>query len=300
MNETHETRAVSRSRPFEHLFVAVGVAKGEDGTAADERVDPFRFARPVIDEQDLRLAQELRLSISGELISGDGRGANYLLRRNAVALVGEDSHELHATARNDEGLEVVGAQIGEQLQHGLINEICVGPVEARMAGGREPLSDDSGKFLGAHAAMAHRHDLHEALLTRSEQRLLVARKHSCEGLLLFPFWMLRRERLYPVNGEGELEINRLLGPERAVVVESRDALLWLNEIRRTFLCDTLDKGNDSFLRRGVVPEWQRVLGIGNGNRREKQAGCEEVFYGSSLHGFPLSTLDSVRAPVDWT
>src|SRR5437660_12687476 len=123
--------------------------------------------------------------------------------------------------------------MGEQLHHGLINEICVGPVEARMAGGREPLSDDSGKFFGAHAAMAHRHDLHEALLTRSEQRLLVARKHSCEGLLLSPFWILRRERQYAVNGEGALEINRLLGPERAVVVESRNTLLWLNDSRRT-------------------------------------------------------------------
>src|SRR5260370_34988380 len=105
MNETHETRAVSRSRPFEHLLVAVRIAKGEDGPSADERVDPFRFARPVIDEQDLRLAQELRLSISGKLISGDGRGAHHLLRRNPVALVGENSHELNAAARHSKGLE---------------------------------------------------------------------------------------------------------------------------------------------------------------------------------------------------
>src|SRR5947208_8403477 len=272
MNETHETRAVSRSRPFEHLFVAVGVAKGEDGTAADERVDPFRFARPVIDEQDLRLAQELRLSISGELISGDGRGANYLLRRNAVALVGEDSHELHATARNDEGLEVVGAQIGEQLQHGLINEIGVGPVEARMAGGREPLSHHSGKFLGAHAAMAHRHDLHEALLTRSEQRLLVARKHSCEGLLLFPFWMLWGERLYPVNGEGELKIDRLLSPERAVVVEGRDAFFWPNEVRRAGFRHPLDKVDDRLLGRSIIPRGKWVVGKRLAGRGDQQDG----------------------------
>src|SRR6266566_8781365 len=260
MHKTHDTRPASRSRPFQHLLVAVGIAKGEDGPAADERVDSFRFARPVIDEQDLRLAQELRLSISGELISGDGRGAHHLLGWNAVALVGEDSHELDAAARNDEGLETAFSQIGEDLQHGLINEICVGPVEARMAGGREPLSDDSGKFLGAHAAMAHRHDLHEALLTRSEQRLLVARKHSCEGLLLFPFWMLRRERLYPVNGEGELKIDRLLGPERPVVVEGRYALVKRNEVGRARLCYLLNKSDDGFLGRGVIPRWKRVVG----------------------------------------
>src|SRR3977135_1813788 len=111
MNETHETRAASRRRPFEHLLVAIGVAKGEDGPASNSLFDPFRFAWPVIDEQDLRLAQELRLSISGELIFGDGRGAHHLLRRNAIALVGEDSHELHAAARNDEGLAAVGAEL---------------------------------------------------------------------------------------------------------------------------------------------------------------------------------------------
>src|SRR6266404_3539515 len=244
MNDQRETRATAGGGPLEHLLVAVGIAEGSDRPASDERVDPFRFARPVIDEQDLRLAQELRLSISGELISGDGRGAHHLLGWDAVAPVGEDSHELDAAARNDEGLETAFSQIGEDLQHGLINEVCVGPVEARMAGGREPLSDDSGKFFGAHAAMAHRHDLHEALLTRSEQRLLVARKHSCEGLLLFTFWMLRGERLYPVNGEGELEINRLLGPERTVIVERRDALFDRHEVRRPFLCYLLDEGDD--------------------------------------------------------
>src|SRR5438105_8082399 len=99
-----------------------------------------------------------------------------------------------------------------------------------MTGSREPLGDDSGKFLGAHAAMAHCHDLHEALLSRSDQRLFVARKHSREGLLLFPFGMLRRERLYSINGEGELKINRLLGPKRAVVIKGGDALVGLNEI----------------------------------------------------------------------
>ena len=47
MHNTHETEAVSRSRPFQHLLIAVGVAEGEDGSAADDGIDPFRFTRPV-------------------------------------------------------------------------------------------------------------------------------------------------------------------------------------------------------------------------------------------------------------
>src|SRR5436190_22433436 len=54
MHKTHETGAVSRSRPFQHLLVAIGVAKGEDGSAADEGVDPFRFPGSFIGEKDLR------------------------------------------------------------------------------------------------------------------------------------------------------------------------------------------------------------------------------------------------------
>jgi hypothetical protein len=38
----------------------------------------------------------------------------------------------------------------------------------------------------------------------------------------FPFWMLRRERLDAIHCKQELEVDRLLGPERAVVIKGRD------------------------------------------------------------------------------
>ena len=113
MDNQGEPHTAASSRPFEHLLIAVGVAERHDRAAPNERVNPFRFARPIIDEEDLRLAQELRLSTRGELIFRDCRRTYYLLRRNAVALVGEDAHELHAAAGDDKGLEAVSAQIGE-------------------------------------------------------------------------------------------------------------------------------------------------------------------------------------------
>ena len=36
MNKAHEAQANIRRRPFEHLLVAVGIAKGENRTPADE------------------------------------------------------------------------------------------------------------------------------------------------------------------------------------------------------------------------------------------------------------------------
>jgi len=44
-------------------------------------------------------------------------------------------HELDAAARDDEGLEAVRAQIAEQLDHRLVDQVGVGPVEPRVPGG---------------------------------------------------------------------------------------------------------------------------------------------------------------------
>ena len=42
--------------------------------------------------------------------------------------------------------------------------------------------------------------------------------------------MLRSECLHSVDREGKLEVERLLGPERAVVVENRDAFRRWDEV----------------------------------------------------------------------
>ena len=45
--------------------------------------------------------------------------------------------------------------------------------------------------------------------------------------------MLRRESLHPVEREEELEIHRLLGPQRAIIVEHGDTFGHRHEIRPT-------------------------------------------------------------------
>ena len=49
--------------------------------------------------------------------------ADDLLGRDAIDLLRPRPHELDAAAGNDEGLETVGAQIGEQFDHGLIDHL---------------------------------------------------------------------------------------------------------------------------------------------------------------------------------
>jgi hypothetical protein len=55
-----------------------------------------------------------------------------------------------------------------------------------------------------------------------------------------------------------LEISRLLAPQRAVVIEGRDALGGRHEIRAALRGDADDEVDDRFLRRAIVPGGQRV------------------------------------------
>ena len=70
------------------------------------------------------------------------------------------------------------------------------------------------------------HDLHHALLAHRRDRAHVAGQHRLERLLRLPFRMLAGQALHLGDGEGELGVDRLLDPERAVIVEGGDAILW--------------------------------------------------------------------------
>ena len=97
--------------------------------------------------------------------------------------------------------------------------------------GREPVGDDLLKFCRGHAGMRHGDDFDQSFFAGLRQRLQVAVQHRRERLLGLPFRMHRRHDLHAVEREGQLHIHRLLDPERAVVVEGRDALLDRHEVR---------------------------------------------------------------------
>ena len=98
-----------------------------------------------------------------------------------------------------------------------------------------------------------------AAFAAGERAFYIALEQRREWFLRFPLGMLRRERLHAVEREEELEIHRLLAPERAVVIERGDALFRRNEVRRAFLRHLFDERDDGFLRRGVIPGRQRIL-----------------------------------------
>ena len=82
------------------------------------------------------------------------------------------------------------------------------------------------------------------------------------------------------------EIHRLLGLERAVVVEDGDACGGRDEIGRTLLGHFLDEGDDGLLRCGVVPGWKRV-GAGDGGGEGHRASKRDREQVSCFHWFGL-------------
>ena len=58
---------------------------------------------------------------------------------------------------------------------------------------------------------------------------------------------------YAVDRKGELEIDRLFGPERAVIIEDRDTVGLGHEVRSCLGCHALHERHDRRFRRPFVP-----------------------------------------------
>ena len=84
-------------------------------------------------------------------------------------------------------------------------------------------------------------------------RLHIAVEHRRERLLGLPFRMHGSQRLHAIERKGQLDIHRLLDPERAVVVEGRDALFDRHKIWPVLRRDTRNEVEDRGLAGAVVP-----------------------------------------------
>ena len=149
-------------------------------------------------------------------------------------------------------------QVGEHFQHRLVDHVRVRPLEPGMLCGADPVGHDRRKLVGRVAHVRGRHDFEESLLAAGGDGFQVAFEQPLEGLLLLPLGMLRGKRLDPIERERELEVDRLLRPERAVVVEGRNPLGGCDVVRPACSRHTSDEVDDRLLRRAVVPCRQRV------------------------------------------
>ena len=146
-----------------------------------------------------------------------------------------------------------------------------------MLRGGQPVAHDPFELIGRHARVRRHDDFHQRFFAARQRGFHVALEERGERLLVLPFGMLRRERLHAIEREGELEIDRLLGPQRAVVVEHRDARGRRYEILAAFRGDARDEVQDGLFGRAVVPGWQSI------GREHRQRECDEHERDQSFH-----------------
>ena len=97
-------------------------------------------------------------------------------------------------------------------------------------------------------------------LPAREDRLEVARQCRLEGLLALPLRVLRCQRLDPIEGESELKIKGLFGPQRTVVVEGSDSFFGCDIVRATRFRNLRDEIHNRLLRRAIAPGNQGIMG----------------------------------------
>ena len=219
---------------------------------ADVLVDADRLAFLVVDEVQLRQPDQHRLAVPHLELRLDAR-ADHLLGRHAIDLLGPWPHELDAAAGHDERLVAVCTQVRQQFDHRLVDHLEHRALRHRILRRRNPVLDDLLELVGRHAGVSRHHDLEQGLVASREGALDVALEHGRERLLRLPLRMLRREGLDAVQCKHRLDVHRLLCPERAVVVERRDALGRRYVIRARLVRRRLHKLDDRFLRRTIIP-----------------------------------------------
>jgi hypothetical protein len=87
--------------------------------------------------------------------------------------------------------------------------------------------------------------------------------------------MLRCERFRPVEGEPDLDVHRLLRPERAVIVKDGDAFGGRNKRVLALGRDALDELYDGPSIGRVIPRRQRIGGAqkATGDQQKCQSGA---------------------------
>ena len=141
--------------------------------------------------------------------------------------------------------------------------------------------------------MGGNHEIDEALLAQSGERGKVPIQDRLERLPVRQFRVGLGEYLGAVEHESRLHIYRLLGPERAVVVEGGDALLDRHEIRTALARHPFDESGDGRFGAAVVPGRKRIgLRLRHACReRQGKEGC------GSDEGAPGSMGDGVHGVI---
>src|ERR1700751_4912810 len=227
----------------QHRQVTVRIAERQDRPPADVQRDVFRLRLAIIEAIEFSKLHQPRavlVHFEPQLVAR----ADDLLARDAIDLLRARAHEIDATAPHDVGLEALLSQELEQLELRLEGALLEQPPELWMLRLRQPVSRDGVELLLPHARMRGKHQLKKCLLAKTHQRLEVQLEQRLERLALLHCRIPAGELLDPIYEKKDLHVQRLLAPERAVVIEDGDAFCRRHEVWSTLLRHARDEVED--------------------------------------------------------
>jgi len=176
-----------------------------------------------------------------EVCSADA--ADHPVRGQAVDVGCPCPHEVRAAAGEDPAGEAAAVQQAEQFQHRLVHRRRVGPPEARVPDRGQPAPARGVELIGGDARVGERQQLHQG-------------RHPARVQLFQAGGMTQLGR--PVQREYQLGVHGPLGPQRAVIVEHRDAVPLGDEVRRIRIGHGGDELHDRLLRGRLTPARQLI------------------------------------------
>ena len=201
----------------------------------------------------------MRVSRPGARTSDLAAAADHLVRRDPVHPIGDRAHELDPAAGDDIGPEPVGPQVVEDLDHRLEREArCTADGSA---GCSAPSNQSRAISLNSSLVMPACVAPMICSIPASPAVPRAAMSPSStawKGWVVFHSGCSLASCLDPVQGERQLDVERLLRPERPVVVEDGEALRDGHLVRTGFISHGVDEREDGSLRVTLVPGRQRI------------------------------------------
>jgi AcrR family transcriptional regulator len=126
----------------------------------------------------------------------------------------------------------------------------------------KPFTRHAIERLHRHPGVGRKEQFLHALLAEGLQRRRIVLEQRLERLALPERGVLRRQVLDVIDQEEHLRLQRVLAPERPVVVERSDAIGERNVPRTARLRHARDEIDDHGFRRAIVPGVQHVSRAG--------------------------------------
>src|ERR1022692_4721481 len=161
MHQHHESRTLTALGVFEHVLIAVTVAKSHDRPTPYSLIDLDGFGALVIDPQQLRIFGKNCLAARIVAKCRASRRAHHLIAWNAVDPFNVRAHEILAASGDDDYLVAVGTQVLHHFEHRQVHKIGVEALIAWVLRRRDPVLDALLEYLYRHAGMGEGYDLEE-------------------------------------------------------------------------------------------------------------------------------------------